>query len=206
MKKRGWPVTVFLNGACGNLHFADPTRNGVGMTREQIADTLAADADKVIAAMTFVTDARLGGKSRTIQLPYRAISEAEVKGTVRGAQRFDSTGLYDRGMPALLARIRNRGTQPAEVQALFVNDHAFVGIPAEYFVQDGLRIKEEAYPKHALIVSCTNGMVGYVPHKEAFRRGGYETTFWGGSMLAPEAGDLLADTACHLLKFPKSTG
>jgi len=202
MKKRGWPVTIFLNGACGNLHFSDPTRNGVDMTMEQIGNTLSADAGKVIAGMTFVTDATLAAKIRTIQLPYRAISEAEVKGAVRGAQRFDSTGLYDLGMPALLERIRTRETQPAEVQALFVNDHAFVGIPAEYFVQDGLRIKEEAYPKHAVVVSCANGMVGYVPHKEAFRRGGYETTFWGGSMLAPEAGGLLVDAAHDLLNVP----
>jgi hypothetical protein len=43
-------------------------------------------------------------------------------------------------------------------------------------------------------------MVGYVPHKEAFLRGGYETTFGYRSKLAPEAGDLLADCAIELLR------
>jgi hypothetical protein len=43
-------------------------------------------------------------------------------------------------------------------------------------------------------------MVGYVPHKDAFRRGGYETTFSSGSKLAPEAGDMLADAAVALIR------
>ena len=106
---------------------------------------------------------------------------------------------YDRGMPVLLQRIEERGTQPAEVQVLALGDRRFAGIPAEYFVQLGLRIKEEAHPLYALVVSCANGMVGYVPHKEAFLRGGYETTFTAGAALAPEAGDMLADAARDLM-------
>ena len=42
-------------------------------------------------------------------------------------------------------------------------------------------------------------MVGYVPHREAFLRGGYEATFSIGSRLAPEAGDILADCAIRLI-------
>jgi hypothetical protein len=41
-------------------------------------------------------------------------------------------------------------------------------------------------------------MVGYVPHAEAFARGGYETTFCPWSKLAPNAGDMLADAAVEL--------
>ena len=43
-------------------------------------------------------------------------------------------------------------------------------------------------------------MVGYAPTREAFERGGYETTFGPTSHLAPEAGDLLADTAIQLVR------
>jgi hypothetical protein len=50
------------------------------------------------------------------------------------------------------------------------------------------------------VVSHANGMVGYVPTKAAFLRGGYETTFTDSSRLAPEAGDLLADAAIALIK------
>ena len=36
--------------------------------------------------------------------------------------------------------------------------------------------------------------------KEAFERGGYETTFALSSRLAPEAGDILADAAISLIR------
>jgi hypothetical protein len=103
-------------------------------------------------------------------------------------------------MPALLGRIESRGTQPAEVQALSLDEFSFVSIPAEYFVQLGLRIKEESYPRKAVVVAWANGMVGYVPHRQAFDRGGYETTFAASSRMAPEAGDILADAAIELIR------
>ncbi len=200
MAARGWPVTVFLNGACGNLHDADPTRSGQDKTKEQVGRALADDVEKALAGLAFGAHARLAARSRTIQLPYRRATPDEIAGTIRGAQRFIDPAAYERGTPSLLERIRTRGTQPAEVQVLDIDDWALVGIPAEYFVQHGLRIKEQSYPRHALVVGHANGMVGYVPHPEAFARGGYETTFAGSSRLAPEAGDLLADCAVGLLK------
>jgi len=108
-------------------------------------------------------------------------------------------------MPKLLVRIRERKTQPAEVQALFVGNVAIAGIPAEYFVEHGLRIKEESYPTRALVAGHANGMIGYVPTKKAFERGGYETTFGGTSRMAPEAGDMLADAAIRIVRLYGAT-
>jgi len=200
LRARGWPVALFLNGASGNCHTSDPTRGGAGMSMEEAGATLAADAAGVIAAMRFRDALQLGAASRTVQLPFRQINEDELRGTTRGAQRFVDPSAYDRGMPKLLEKIRRMGTQPAEVQVLFLDEYAYVGIPAEYFVQHGLRIKEQSYPQHALIVGHANGMVGYVPHKEAFLRGGYETTFGAGVRLGPDAGDILADAAIELVR------
>ena len=200
MQARGWPVTVFLNGACGNVQHSDPAGRRPPPSAEEIASRLAGHAETVLSAMRFSPAAELGSAARTIQLPYRTITPQEIAGTVRGAQRFVDPAAYDRDIPRLLERIRRRGAQPAEVQAIRINDVAVAGVPAEYFVQLGLRIKEQSHPRHALVVSHANGMVGYVPHKEAFLRGGYETTFAGSSRLAPEAGDLLADKAVELIR------
>ena len=54
------------------------------------------------------------------------------------------------------------------------------------------------WPMQALVSSCTNGRVGYLPTREAFQRGGYETTFGPSSMLAPEAGALIVQVAGDL--------
>ncbi len=191
MKSRGWPATLFLNGATGNLATSE--------SMEEMGRKLAVDVESVIGKMAFRQDALLGSRSKTVSLPYRKVTRAETEGTVRGAQRFIDSELYDAAMPDLIRRIRDRKTQPAEVQVLSVDDVDFASIPAEFFVQNGLRIKEKAHPRHALIVSHANGMVGYVPHRDAFLRGGYETTFGPGYRLAPRAGDMLVDAAAELI-------
>jgi hypothetical protein len=199
LKDRGCPVTLYLNGAGGNIITTDFV-TGRSVSLEEAAERISRDAGVALDGMQFRPGGRVGSVSTTRQLPYRKPTAEEIAGTVKGAQRFVDSTAYDRGMPGLLERIRTRKTQPAEVQVLFVNEVAFAGIPAEYFVQHGLRIKQEAWPAHALVVGQANGMVGYVPHREAFLRGGYETTFCTGSKLAPEAGDLLADAAVRSIK------
>ena len=200
MKMRGCPVTIFLNGACGNIHHSDPVQNGGSLGYDEIGAKLAEDAERVLAEMTFSDEVPLDAVKTTVQLPYREATEDEIAGASRAAQRFSAPQLYDVFMPALLERIRTRGTQPAEVQALSIGNVSFVSIPAEYFVEHGLRIKVESYPRHALVVGHANGMVGYIPTKEAFLRGGYETTFSPGHRMAPEAGDILTDAAISLIR------
>jgi len=200
MKARGGPITLFLNGAAGNLIFLDARQRNQGRTPEEMGRVLADDVEKALTGMAFRGSVRLDGRSETLSLPFRPLIEDEIRGTVRGAQRFVDPAIYDREIPALVERIRRRGSQSAHVQVLSLDEYAYVAIPAEYFVELGLRIKEEAYPRHALIVGFANGMLGYVPHREAFRRGGYETTFGGVSRMAPEAGDLLADCAIRLIR------
>ncbi|MBN1347665.1 MAG: hypothetical protein JXQ73_33570 [Phycisphaerae bacterium] len=200
MKTLGCPVTLFLSGACGNIHTSDPSAGGADKSMEEVGRRLAEDAMGAIEGMSYRGTARLRARSRTIELPYRDPTEEEIRGTVRGAQRFVDPGIYDRMIPDLVRRIEERGAQPAEVQVHFVDEIAFVGVPAEYFVELGLRIKEGAYPLHALIVGHANGMVGYLPHREAFQRGGYETTFIQSSRMAPGAGELVAECAVDLIR------
>jgi len=88
------------------------------------------------------------------------------------------------------------------VQVLTLNDVALAGIAGEYFVELGLRIKQRCWPRRALLVSCANGRLGYIPTRDAFQRGGYETTFGPSSCLAPDAGDLLAQAAIDLITHP----
>jgi hypothetical protein len=211
----GWPVALYLNGASGNLHTSDPTRGGRDLGLREAGQTLAADALRAIGEMEFTSQATLAASSQEVSLPFRVAAEDEVGGTARGAQRFIDPGIYDALMPALLEEIGRLGNQPAEVQVLSMGlahgssggrarrpsggDVDFVGVPAEYFVEHGLHIKQAAHPRHALVVGYANGIVGYVPTREAFLRGGYETTFTGSSKLAPEAGDLLAETAIELI-------
>jgi hypothetical protein len=160
---------------------------------------LAQDAWDVLQGLSFGHEVRLCAASRVIELPYRGVTEAEMAGVVRGAQRFVDPEIYDRSIPSLVSAIEVRRTHTAEMQVLCVGDCAIVGVPGELFCELGLQIKERAWSARAMISSCTNGRVGYVPTCEAFERGGYETTFGPSSMLAPEAGSLIVQTAVELI-------
>ena len=203
MQQRGWPVALFLNGASGNIRTS--TALGGQLTMEDVGTRLAEDVVRALENMTFRDNVALGSARETIDLPYRTVTEDEITGSVRGAQRFIDPALYDKAIPDVVDRIATRKVQPAEVQALFMDEYAFVGIPAEYFVEHGLRIKEESFPLHALVVAQANGMVGYLPTRKAFERGGYETTFLGSSRMAPDAGDILTDCAIRVIGSEKET-
>lgn len=196
MKARACPVTLYLQGAAGNLHTSNPC--GPSLTMSEAGVRLADEAERAISQMTFSSDLALASERTTVSLAYREPTAAEVAGTVRGAQRFVDPAIYDRLMPPLLERIRTRGTQPAEVQAHRLGDHVLVAVPAEYFVELGLRIKTAVHPHHGLVVGYANGMVGYLPHREAFERGGYETTFTLSSRQAPGAGEEIAEAASRV--------
>jgi len=198
MKRRGCPITLFLNGACGNTHHSNPA--GGDASKEQAGLTLAADAHRAIEGMAFTSVAEIGAASTVIDAPFRQAAADEIAGSIRGAQRFSDPGWYERAMNDLLAEIKLRRTRPAEVQAFRIGNTAWAAIPAEYFVEFGIRIKLAAHPRHALVVEAANGMIGYVPTREAFAHGGYETTFAPTSCMAPETGDLLADAAIALIK------
>lgn len=200
MREKGSPVTLFLQGAGGNLHHADPSGQNKEKSMEEAGQALAADVEKALAGLKYRRTAAISSRSRTIELPYRTVTDDEVQGKVKGAQRFGEPGFYDRTQALVLDEIKREGTAKAEVQAILIDDLVHVAIPAEYFVQHGLRIKAETHPRRTRVVGYADGMLGYVPHKEAFPRGGYETTFGYRSKLAPEAGDLLADAAIGLIR------
>lgn len=200
MKKRGCPVTLFLNGPSGNIHTADPAKGGQDTPMETAGLILAEDVTRALESMSYEGDVNVTARSTTVRLPYREITEDEIRGTVRGAQRFMNPNFYDEIIPDFVREKVSQGSLLAEVQTLSIGECDYLAIPAEYFVEYGLRIKEEAHPRHALVVATVNGHVGYVPTKAAFKRGGYETTFCPWSYLAPEAGNMLADAAIDLIK------
>jgi len=90
-------------------------------------------------------------------------------------------------------------TEDVEVQAIRVGEMAFVGFASEYFAEFGLKIKRESPFNETFVVELANGWHGYVPTREAFAHGGYETRFAYQSRLVPGAGDRLCDTALKLL-------
>ena len=199
MRQWGCPVTLFLNGAYGNVITTDFQR-GISVSMEVAGERLFNDVQTACGQMTFSSDVSVGSNSTSISLPFRDVTDDEYRGRARGAQRFRGNELYEKDIDLLKEKIARLGSQPAEIQVVRIGDWHFAGIPAEYFVEHQLRIKTASHPRRAFVVGGANGMIGYVPTKDAFKRGGYETTLGPPSHMAPETGDLLADAAIRLIK------
>jgi hypothetical protein len=203
LEAQGWPVALFVNGACGNIHDANPAAGGTGMDPAEIGRILCEDVQTLTSGIAYSADVPLRHKHKVVELDFRDLTDDEIHGGVPGAQRFGSNETYDTLIVDLVEKIKSEKTQRAELQALFIGDHAYAAIPSEYFVEFGLRIKEETWPRRTMIVSCANGMVGYLPTREAFRRGGYETTFYNGTCLAHNAGDKVTNAMIRLINSVK---
>ena len=198
LKTRGIPVTLFLQGAAGNIAYDDP-KGRPTKSKEEIGRILADDVMEALAKPSWNAPAAASAVSQTFAIPYRDVTDADIKGTARGAQRFGEPGYYDRTVPPLVAMIREKKTEEGEVQVIRLGDVALAAQPSESFAEHGLRIKQGAWPTRTLVVCYANGMLGYLPHEEAFQRGGYECTFGPPSKMAPEAGRLLADAVISLI-------
>jgi len=199
----GGCVPLFLNGAFGNIHTTNPYDPEYVPDMTKIGRTLADDVRKLVPKMVFRDSLSLGARRRMVKLPLRDIDGAYGI-AAKYPQRFggeDCDRIYEEAIQKLREKKAKCDYELAEAQCLKMDgDIVFVGIPAEYFVEHGLRIKIESPVRNTFVIGAANGMVGYVPTVKAFERGGYETTISMWSKLAPEAGDMLTDAAIQLIQ------
>lgn len=205
LAERGVPDTLFLNGAAGNIATPDPQNDGRRPGIGEIGAMLAGDVQQALAKMTWRKEARLSARARTVELPFFRPSAEQIAGTSRGTQRFIDPALYDQSIPSVLAEMEKKGRARAEVQVFDLDECSIAAIPGEFFVELGLAVKEAAHPRKALVAAYANGALGYIPHREACARGGYEATF-PGTVLAPGGGEQLAETAIELIRQAPSNG
>ena len=198
LKEHGVPITLFLNGACGNVSGRNPHTGGI-TTKEEVGSKLAEQAWHIIQQMKFKLQMPINTESSNLQLSYRSVTRSDLDGSKPGTQRVGKLSCYDEIMRPLQNRIKERQFQPAEIQVHCIGNIALAGIPGEFFAENGLFIKEKTHPMHTWIVGYTNGMVGYLPHREAVNRGGYEATFTPWSRMAPESADKIADEIIRLI-------
>jgi hypothetical protein len=86
------------------------------------------------------------------------------------------------------------------LQVMRIGDIALVGVPAEYFTQLGLDIKNRSPFRHTYIAELGNDWIGYLPNLEGHKLGGYQV--WTGyhSYAEPGSGERMADEVVAMLK------
>ena len=200
-------VGLFANGCCANLcqiDVYDPERDDWGHEwAKHMGERLADDVLKVEAEMEFRDEVKLDSRLVEVQLPLRRIPDPLLDWARQVQQTPELQNIVDSAYAEmafeLREEVRRTPTFPGVIQALRVGDVGVVLLPGEVFVQFGLDIKLNSPARRTFVVELSNGVVGYVPTKEAFAGGGYEQRTATSSRLAPVAGEFMVDTALSLL-------
>jgi hypothetical protein len=181
-------VSLFLNGCCGDVNhvdYRDPNQGRGFQMAQRVGYMLAATAHEAIRGGSTIRADELQVSRQPLTLQRLRIGPDERQRCVqilREAQEKPPKGQVD-GLPdAYYAELRlemhelqHRADQ-VEVMVLRIGDAAIVGLPGEAFCQLGLEIKRRSPARHTLVAGLCNDAIGYLPTREAFERGGYETT------------------------------
>lgn len=86
------------------------------------------------------------------------------------------------------------------LQVVQIGDVYLVGVPAEFFTVLGLEIKRRSPHRNTFICGLSNDYVGYLPSREAFKNGGYQTWVGLHSFSEIGTGEMVVDECVNMLK------
>lgn len=191
-------VVCFLEGASGSTHnLSLSTDECIKRIKASVLDTLGRAKDRPVD--------RLAALKRPLKFRVRQFEEAaEEKAVARYCLKYAPgyarvfAGVF-RTMRAELAPFRGQERE-TWVQVLRIGDVALVGVPAEYFTQLGLDIKNRSPFRHTYVAELANDWIGYLPNLEGHKLGGYQVWTGHHSYAEPGTGERVADLAVEMLR------
>lgn len=207
-------IVLYGNGACGNVCQIDvenPKRSEGGHAwRKRMGMAIGCEALKVIAGTDLMPSDSVDIEIRmdVLDIPIREIPKDrldEARKAFAGKPLAPAPTVHEdivRRELLLLAEDRDKDPNAhAEMMAVRIGKSGIIGIPAEYFCELGMSIKEGSALKPTFVIELANGCVGYIPTAEAFTGGGYETDLVRSSKLIIQAGEMIIQKALELLQF-----
>jgi len=131
----------------------------------------------------------LGARSRTVQLDLVALPTAERAAAIRAERATDLDAALAGGSERAIQIARHflawadileqavaegRRSVPMEVQVLRINDIVITGIAAEVFSSTTRAIRERSPFPHTIALGYTNGVLCYLPPRDAYPVGGWD--------------------------------
>ncbi len=191
-------IACFLEGASGSTHNLDfKGDESARRIKAAVIDALNKTQPREVA--------KLAALKRPLKFRVRKFNEvAEEEAVTRYCRKY-APG-YDEAIAKVFrkmrAELKSQQGQEREtwVQAMRIGDVAIVGVPAEYFTQLGLDIKNRSPFRYTYIAELANDWIGYLPNFDGYKLGGYQV--WTGfhSYAEPGTGERIADAAVEMLK------
>ena len=208
---------LYLQGACGNInsilmeHSHEPPRT--------LGTRLGCEVVRVWETIETGPVSSLGVMSRTVSLPRLDWGSEVAAEKVAGELRAELKALQAAEEPnegriywakSRLGRVeealsdwRTGEGLSGLLQALHLDDFAYVTAPAEVFNQIGSAVKKGSPFHDTFFMGYSNGSIGYIPVPEAYPEGGYEVTHV--SRVNPGAAGILTEGCLELLRQLKDT-
>jgi neutral ceramidase len=191
-------IACFLEGASGSTH-------NLSLSGEDCTSRIKAAALEALRSARSREVTKLGALKRPFKFHVRHFDEAqENEAVTRYCRKYAPAGADTiikvfRDMRAQLVHQRGQERE-TWLQVMRVGDVAIVGVPAEYFTQLGLDIKNRSPFRHTIIAELANDWIGYLPNLEGHKLGGYQV--WTGyhSYAEPGTGERMADETVAMLK------
>lgn len=181
---------MFVQAAAGDINpFWDKTPPSQGGFEQvvRMGEALADEAMRVRRSLSSPVDVeRLSVRSEEVRLlPRWDYDDPAVEAALR---KNEFGWIFDR------FRARFAGERNAEINIVLLDDRLAIGtFPGEFFVEHGLRFKQQSMVRNTLFAGYTNGALGYFPTIRGAAEGGY-----GGkeaTLVEVGAGDKLVNRA-----------
>jgi hypothetical protein len=205
-------VAIMTNGTSGDINNIDVRNSQPSLPpyhqMQLVANTVAAEAYKVVQNIQYQDWISLGIQQKEISLGVRLPDAQEVK---------RAKGIISKAKgPALTTKeeIYARETlfmkdYPKKVsiilQAFQLGELAITAIPCEVFVEIGLELKKKSPFKQTFNIELANGYNGYLPTLAQHELGGYETWRARSSYLEVQAAPKITETLLELLNRLKTS-
>jgi neutral ceramidase len=191
-------IVCFLEGASGSTH-------NLNLSGDEATRRIKAAVLETLQQATERPVTRLAAIKRPFKFRVRNFDDkAEDEAVSRYCRKY--AGAYGetvikvfRDMRANLAPQRGQERE-TWLQAVLIGDIAMAAVPAEFFTQLGLDIKNRSPFRHTYIAELANDWIGYLPNYEAHKLGGYQV--WTGyhSYAEPGTGERIVDEIVAMLK------
>jgi neutral ceramidase len=197
-------ITMFTNGACGDINHVDVNSKDPQKGFEEarrIGTILAGEVIKTYPRLKPINADAIRFKREVVALQLPKFTSEELQKARQTAVKFgkDAPPFLERVNAFKIIDVAARQGKPWELDVQVIalgDDVAWVGLPGEIFVELGLAIKEASPFRCTIIAELANGAIGYIPTQKAFEQGNYEPV---SARCAPGSGELLAETAIRLL-------
>ena len=195
-------MPLFINGFCGDINHVD-FEHGTSnepMYYRKMGRILAAVVSETYEKIRPAEDATVSAAATRMVFDSRMPTQEEL---AWADAHLDAKSVEDRFYASEARRMNAEGVQklPAVVQAIRLGDLILYGMPGEIYVEFALMLKEGTKGHPVMTANLANGCLGYVPIRELFQPGIYESRICSSAQVTPDTGYRMAE---ELLKLAQT--